>query len=97
MAQITIDTNELQQNAQNIVNLTKDVINEFNLLFKRIEEVPYISNEWTGTSSEKFSALAKQDKLKYYKFVDDLNIYSKFLLDFATSIENSINTIKGRL
>lgn len=97
MAQITINTNELYKNAQNINILTKDTIDEFNSLFKKIEEVPYVSREWVGINSERFSNLAKEDKIKYYKFVEDLNLYSKFLSDFANSIEICINNIRGKI
>ena len=69
----------------------------FNTLFKRIEEVPTITKEWVGSSSNKFATIAKEDKIKYYKFSDDLNLYGKFLCDLSESLNNCIINIKERL
>ncbi|MBE6150036.1 MAG: hypothetical protein E7170_04875 [Firmicutes bacterium] len=97
MAQITINTSELYKNAQNINTLIKDTTEEFNLLFKKIEEVPYVSKEWIGLNSERFSDLAKEEKIKYYKFIEDLALYSKLLSDFSVSLDVCINNIRGRI
>lgn len=97
MAQILVDTSKIYQSINNIKMLTKDTTNELNMLFKRIEEVPSISKEWVGASSLKFCEMSKSEKIMYYKFLEDLNLYNKFLENFASSLDTCINNIKGRI
>lgn len=97
MARIDIDTVLLNERGKKIINLTNDLNDEFNRLFKRIEDVPSVTKEWIGDSSVRFVNIAKFEKNKYYKFKDDLSLYGKFLCDFADSTENYISRIRNML
>lgn len=95
MSQIEVDTRELRDKGLHMRNNVKILNDNLNKLFKRIEEVPSVSNEWVGDSSIKFVQFAKVDKTKYYKIKDDLDIYGKYLCDFSDSLEIFINQVRG--
>lgn len=97
MAQIEVNTTELYKSGENIVGYTNTLNQQFNQMFKRIDEVPTVTKEWIGTSSIKFANLVNSEKDKYYKFKEDLTLYGKFLCEVSLSLEDSINYIKGRL
>ena len=94
MAQIEIDTKELKDRGSNIQNITKDFNVKLNSLYKRLEEVPSVSFEWVGSSSTKFASIVKNDKEKYYRLKDDLDMYGKFLIDFSDSVDDLIKEVR---
>jgi len=89
MAIINTDTKELYLIGDRLITLSKQLEEQMNKMFKRIDGVPTNTLEWVGFSSNKFVELSKEERSKYYNLIDDIKKYGVFLCDTSESIENS--------
>lgn len=88
MAIIKSDTKELYLIGDKVSDLSNDLYEKMNQLFKRIDSVPTTTFEWMGTSSNKFVELSKDERIKYYSLIDDLKKYGNFLCNLSESIDS---------
>lgn len=94
MNEINIDTVKMKEKGNEIIAQVEELKLTINEMFRRIENIPNATLEWTGDSAYQFVALAKLDKVQYYNYADDLYKYGKYLIDCAENFEKLIKEIR---
>lgn len=84
------DTKYLSEIGRNIIDLANKYNIEITKLFKRLTNIPFETQEWTGNKAETYSALVGLDKQQYLDFYDLLKSFGTSIIDCANSIETSI-------
>lgn len=87
MGSLNVDTNKLRESGQDIIDLTRELSEEFEALFSRITNMSTRTLEWVGPSSEQFIKRTNMEKIQYTKIVQTLNKYGKMLTEVATQYD----------
>lgn len=95
MAITYIDTERLKDINLEISNLIKNYYNEINSMFNKFSNVPYLTREWVGQSSEKYFGQVMLEKQDYLEFGRMLEEYNKAILDTAIKADNCISNCKN--
>lgn len=94
MSEIKINTSSLNKCGMDIVKLSNELNEEFNLLFKELANIE--KNEiWMGTAATEFVRRANIEKIEYTNFVNKISTYGKTLSSIANSYENATKKIGG--
>ena len=83
MENLNIDTIKLNESGQDIIALTRELKEEFDMLFTRISNMRTRTLEWVGSSSEQFISRTNVEKIQYNKLISTLNNYGKILVDVS--------------
>ena len=95
MASLDVDTVKMRECGQEIIDITRNLNEQFNGLFSRISNIPLNTHEWVGESANEFVKLSKIDKAQYINFNNELYKLGKMLIDYSYYIENDIERIRG--
>lgn len=90
----SIDTNKLRESSQDIISLTKELNEEFNMLFNRISNMSTKTLEWVGAASTDFIRRSNIEKGQYMKIINSLNKYGKLLNEAANNYDSAINKLR---
>ncbi len=90
MAVTYIDTKRAKDISKNIVDYANEYNVLINKLFKRLTEVPYITREWVGQTSEKYFKYVALEKSDFLDFGDQLKSY-------GVKISKDVDLIEDRI
>lgn len=90
MENLSIDTIKLNESGQDIIALTRELKEEFDMLFTRISNMRTRTLEWVGSSSEQFISRTNVEKIQYNKLINTLNNYGKILVDASIEYSNVV-------
>ena len=90
MSNLNVDTARLAQSGQDIITLTKELKEEFEVLFSRISNMATRTLEWVGPSSEQFIERTNIEKIQYIKIVNTLNNYGKMLVEASENYDSVV-------
>ena len=85
-----INTNEVNNVADELLKAANKLEKEFESLFSRLENVPTITREWTGNQAELYFSTIILDKQQYITFVNELKSISNVLKDAASNSDTYI-------
>ena len=88
-----IYTERVNDIAGELILAAEKLSQEFTALFKRLEEVPSVTKEWTGNQADFYFSEVVLDKQQYMLFVDTLRRIGEGLKAEATNAEAGIKTI----
>ena len=94
MAITYVDTQKCREISSNIISSANQLDVLFNKLFKRFSEVPYVTKEWVGQTSQKYFSIVSLEKSDFLDFSDKLKEFGKKISEDMDQIENSINENK---
>lgn len=86
-----INTNSIEDVANDIIALKSEYVAQINKLFNRLNQVPNSTGEWIGEQAEKYTRLVMLEKEDYLKLAFDLNNYARLLKKYAIECEDVIN------
>ena len=89
-----IDTKKTYESGQDIIQLTKELNEQFDSLFSRISNISTKTGEWFGPSAEEFIRRTNLEKKQYAKIINSLNKYGKELIDASTAYESCVNKLR---
>lgn len=92
------DTKYIEEVGKNII----DGANKYNLeitkLFKRLTNIPFETEEWTGNKAESYSALVGLDKQQYIDFYYLLKSFGESVIESANQIDICVKaTVEGKI
>lgn len=90
MSNLNVDTVKLKESGKDIIALTRELNEEFEMLFTRISNMGTRTLEWIGPSSEKFIKRTNIEKTQYVKLVNTLNKYGKVLVEVASNYDRVV-------
>ena len=91
MNNMDVDTSKMNDWGYNIISLVNEYEEAINMLYERINNMPTQSQEWVGTSAERFAQkLCKVEKKQYDDLGAALRKYGQLLINTASSIERAI-------
>ena len=73
MAISYVNTDKIMEISKKIKSLTLDLDKEIDDLFTRFAEVPTVTGEWVGQTSEYYFKTIAKDKMKYKDFISEIN------------------------
>ena len=73
MGNLNVDTNKLRESGQDIIDLTRELSEEFEAFFSRVTNMSTRTLEWVGPSSEQFIKRTNIEKIQYIKIIQTLN------------------------
>lgn len=94
MAEIKVDTVKMRDCGNDIIQISLELGEEFELLFEKLQNIPIKTYEWTGAGAMAFASRAGQEKIQYMNFKNDLYKRGKFLVDYANYLESNINSLR---
>ncbi len=92
MALTYANTQEIEEIAKDLINLSNDYIAEINKLFTRLSEVPSTTKEWQGTQSIKYHNIIARDKTSFMNVGNQLKYIGEKLKNDALEISGCINS-----
>lgn len=90
MMNLQVDTNKLKECGEDILILTKELKEEFEVLFTRISNMNTRTFEWVGKSANEYVRRTNIERIQYNKVVEVLNQYGKVLVSTADSFDTCI-------
>lgn len=87
MAEFKVDTVKLRETGKDIIKLTNELNEVFNLLFSRINNMPVTTKEWTGNAALEFVRKINIERKYYNAFKDNLCSYGKLLTIVSDKLE----------
>lgn len=87
MATINIDTNDVDDCANKIIEITNEMRNIVDYLYGRIEDMPIKTGEWVGISAEKFVESVKNDKNDAFEVINALYKEAQILKEMSSLYE----------
>ena len=91
-----IDTDKMYDVGNEIVNLATEYELEITRLFKRLNNVPYITKEWVGNQAEKYISIVALDKNEYMDFGEAIKEYGKSLKKCSQMLNEEIINMKNK-
>ena len=85
-----VDTKSINDIGKEIIDLANEYNIEITNLFKRITNIPYDTQEWTGNKALKYSEIISLDKQQYLDFYNLLKEFANELIRSSESAENCI-------
>lgn len=85
-----INTNEVQNIADEVVKLSTDLETEFNNLFRRLSNVPDVTKEWVGNQSEYYFSSISRDKDLFINFSNKIKNVGNELNKDVEKVNSSI-------
>lgn len=90
MSNLNVDTAKLQESGQDIITLTRELKEEFDVLFTRISNISTRTLEWVGAASEQFISRTNVEKIQYMKIINTLNSYGKILVETSNNYDSVV-------
>jgi hypothetical protein len=94
MAEIKVDTVKMRESGNDMMQISLEIGEEFDLFFEKIANMPIKTYEWTGKAAEAFSQRANREKPQYMRLKDDLYKRGKYLVDYANYLESNIESLR---
>ncbi len=85
-----VKTEEIDSIGNELNNLCNEYNNEINKLFKRLSEVPNITQEWTGKQSRTYFSIVAKDKQSFVEVGNQLSYIAQKIKSDAAEIDRSI-------
>lgn len=87
MGVIDVNSYRLREAGNDIIMLTKEINEILNNIFTMIENMPTKTNEWMGYAAEDFARVAKLEKKDYSTFINNIDKYGKYLIEYSNKVE----------
>ncbi len=92
MSQIIIDTEQVKKNGQTLMNLSNNLNEQLNGLFRLLENLEKIG-AWTGKSSQLYSNKVRREKAQYYDLKNSIYRDGKNAFDIASYMETEMRKL----
>lgn len=93
---IEIDSDMLLEYGKDFETLAYNYFAIINKTFNRIANMPNVTGEWVGDSSNRFAKMSSIDKSQYMEFYRVSRQYSTYMKNVAIKIENLCNRVKKK-
>lgn len=94
MAEIKVDTLKMRECGNDIMQVSLELGEEFELFFEKLQNIPVKTYEWTGVGALAFADRAGKEKFQYMNLKNDLYKRGKFLVDYANYLESNIDSLR---
>lgn len=94
MSTIDMNSSYIKEAGNDIITLTREINELINDTFSLIENMPLKTGEWQGDAAKSFAAAAKMDKTNYLKLNNNISQYGKYLVEYASNMENVISRVR---
>lgn len=92
MSQIMMDTDKVKSDGQSLMNLSKNLNEQLNGLFRVLENLDKIG-AWKGQASQLYSSKVKIDKSQYYVFKNSVYRDGKNAFEIASYMETEMRKL----
>lgn len=89
MASVSIDTVKLRECGNDVMQLSANLNEVLNELYKRIDSMPEKTLEWTGSSAQRFVQKVDVEKIEYLKLKQIIYDYGKYLVVAADRYDDA--------
>ena len=87
-----IDTDKVENIANELSKAATDIENEFTTLYKRFSNVPTVTKEWVGNQANLYFSRIAGDKQQYLNLADSIRNLSKELRTEAASTKSNVKS-----
>ena len=85
-----VNTEEMEEIANEVMSITNDLEVEFDAFFTRLNNVPEVTKEWTGGQANYYFSVVAFEKQYYVNLIETLRELSQELNHEAAEIQSAI-------
>lgn len=92
--EIHISTSGIKEKGNDLISIAKEMYEVIDVMFEKIYKLNVVDGAWTGDAATEFIKYAKNEKVGFTSYIQEIYDQGKYLVDYADAMEAKIAEVR---